>query len=65
VLVTLISSLEDAVRDQQPENPIEPARIGPAPGRELLDAHRILVDIVGYTKFGDDMQGPRRHDCVR
>ncbi len=64
VRVAAVPLLEDAVRGEQAQDPVERAGIGPAGRRELAHGDGFVVDAVGDADLGDDLQAARRVGAV-
>ena len=48
------------MRREQPEHPIERARVGPGGGGELVGRARYVVEMICDGEFRRDPHGPRR-----
>jgi len=59
------SVLEDAVRSQQTQNAVEGVGVGAAPRCQLRDAKRFVLEYVGHSELGDEVEALRWDKGVR
>ena len=58
--VAAVLPLEDAVRGEQAQDPVERVRVSSAGRCQLADRHGLIPDAVGNSQIGYDMQTPGR-----